>query len=186
MARPREFDEGVALESALQTFWTKGYTGSSARDLSQATGLHPGSLYAAFGSKAELLRRCLADYLQRGLHGLRQSIAEASEPLTGIRAWLEAAVFHGEGDCRGCFAVNSAVAIADEDEAVGQMLARHESALEQTLAQALAAESGDPEQALQDARLIVMGISGIQVAARNGAPPERLRQLLETLFVRLS
>jgi TetR/AcrR family transcriptional repressor of nem operon len=39
MARPREFDAEVALESAMELLWTKGYEATSLDDLCEVTGL---------------------------------------------------------------------------------------------------------------------------------------------------
>lgn len=52
--RPRKFEHGVALDAALQTFWTKGYRGASMDDLTGAMAMNKPSLYAAFGAKEEL------------------------------------------------------------------------------------------------------------------------------------
>lgn len=55
MARPRQFDEEEAVRAARDQFWTVGFHGTSIDDLSAATGLGRGSLYAAFGGKRALL-----------------------------------------------------------------------------------------------------------------------------------
>ncbi len=47
------------LDSAAATFLRSGYEGTSIEDLVQATGLHRGSLYQAFGSKRGLFVGCL-------------------------------------------------------------------------------------------------------------------------------
>lgn len=60
--RPRAFDREQALETALRVFWLLGYEGASIADLTQAMGVSPTSLYAAFGSKAELYREALDRY----------------------------------------------------------------------------------------------------------------------------
>ena len=52
--RPRAFDRDAALGLARRTFWQLGYEGASIADLTAAMGITPQSLYAAFGSKAEL------------------------------------------------------------------------------------------------------------------------------------
>ncbi len=49
--RPRQFDEGEALEAAMGVFWQKGYEGASCEDLLTAMGINSGSMYAAFGDK---------------------------------------------------------------------------------------------------------------------------------------
>ncbi|MGO4430809.1 TetR/AcrR family transcriptional regulator, partial [Streptomyces sp. MCAF7] len=60
--RPREFDIDDALSAAVAVFWAKGYEGTTMADLSAATGLKAGSIYAAFGSKADLFKRVLDHY----------------------------------------------------------------------------------------------------------------------------
>ena len=47
--RPRSYDPERALERALETFWTFGYSRTSLDDLSTAMGMNRPSLYGAFG-----------------------------------------------------------------------------------------------------------------------------------------
>ena len=49
-ARVEEMKHRV-LDAAMHTFWRKGYEGTSAQDLVDATGLGRGSLYAAYANK---------------------------------------------------------------------------------------------------------------------------------------
>src|SRR3954451_354792 len=65
MARTKEFDVDLALERTMQVFWAKGFEATSAQDLVDALGINRSSLYATFGSKAELYRRALALYAER-------------------------------------------------------------------------------------------------------------------------
>ena len=47
--RPRTFDRGEALDTALNLFWRHGYEGTSVAMLAVAIGINVPSLYAAFG-----------------------------------------------------------------------------------------------------------------------------------------
>ncbi len=52
--RPRSFDREAALEAAMEVFWHKGFDAASLSDLTEAMGINPPSLYAAFGDKEKL------------------------------------------------------------------------------------------------------------------------------------
>ena len=65
MGRPRTFDMDQALDQALQVFWEKGYAGTSIADLTEAMGVNPPSLYAAFGNKEKLFKKALDRYETR-------------------------------------------------------------------------------------------------------------------------
>ncbi|WP_110647260.1 TetR/AcrR family transcriptional regulator [Salinicola peritrichatus] len=60
--RPRAFDREAALARATQLFWSKGYEATSIADLTEAMGIGPPSLYAAFGSKDALYAEALHHY----------------------------------------------------------------------------------------------------------------------------
>ena len=62
LGRPRAFDRDQALELALDVFWRKGYEGASLSDLTEAMGINPPSLYAAFGDKEGLFMEAVQRY----------------------------------------------------------------------------------------------------------------------------
>jgi AcrR family transcriptional regulator len=62
--RPIGFDKDAALEAAMLTFWERGYEGTSMADLTQAMGLNPSSIYAAFGDKHALFQLAVKRYLE--------------------------------------------------------------------------------------------------------------------------
>ncbi len=64
MGRPREFDTEKALDKALDVFWRNGYEGTSISELTQAMGISPPSLYAAFGNKEKLFHSALDRYAE--------------------------------------------------------------------------------------------------------------------------
>lgn len=61
--RPRSFDRDAALAAALDVFWEKGFEAASISDLTQAMGINPPSLYAAFGDKEALFLAAVESYL---------------------------------------------------------------------------------------------------------------------------
>jgi AcrR family transcriptional regulator len=62
--RPISFDKDAALEAAMLLFWQRGYEGTSMADLTQAMGLNPSSIYAAFGDKHALFQLAVKRYMK--------------------------------------------------------------------------------------------------------------------------
>jgi AcrR family transcriptional regulator len=62
--RPIGFDKDAALEAAMLLFWERGYEGTSMADLTQAMGLNPSSIYAAFADKHALFQLAVNRYME--------------------------------------------------------------------------------------------------------------------------
>jgi len=70
--RPISFDKDAALEAAMLLFWERGFEGTSMGDLTQAMGLNPSSIYAAYGDKHALFSLAVRRYLEtRAQYALR-------------------------------------------------------------------------------------------------------------------
>ena len=67
MARPREFDSDVVLTALRDVFWEHGYEGTSYANITAATGLQKGSLYAAYGDKRSLYLEAIGRYDQENV-----------------------------------------------------------------------------------------------------------------------
>jgi AcrR family transcriptional regulator len=74
--RPREFDIDEVLDRALRVFWRRGCEGATLPDLTKAMGINRPSLYAAFGSKEELLRKALDRYVEGPAAFVREALNE--------------------------------------------------------------------------------------------------------------
>lgn len=105
MARPRQFELEAAAEGLKNTFWLHGFTRTSIAHLTEATGLLPGSLYAAFGSKEEMFRIAADRYVTE----LRAALSGGGAGLAGIRHVLDTVVRLTDRDPqrRGCLLINA-------------------------------------------------------------------------------
>ena len=71
--RSAEFDRDAVLVQAMETFRAHGYSKTTMQQLVAATGLHPGSIYGAFGNKRGLLLAAVDHYVE-SKRALRRSL----------------------------------------------------------------------------------------------------------------
>ncbi|MEU9558351.1 TetR/AcrR family transcriptional regulator [Streptomyces fumanus] len=191
MARPRMFDEERALDSALRTFWEKGYEATSTQDLCEATGLGRSSIYNTFKSKHDLFERALARYLETmaaaHLAVLEEPGRSAADKLRALFALVVDGETEGRRDGRGpgCLGVNTTVELAARDPRAARLL-------ERDTARRLAALSAVCEQGRRDgsitsrreagalARFVNAVIGGMRVASRGGADRAALEAIAAT------
>ena len=137
MPRTPEYDRADVVDRAMAVFWTRGYGQTSVNDLVEATGLKPGSLYAAFGSKKGVFLEVLDEY-NRGFVRRIRSIARSDSPkIDAIRALLGDIVNDSVSgrDCRGCLSVNALLEMAQHDADVADRLHAHNRAVQDSFAQ---------------------------------------------------
>lgn len=105
MVRPRGYEIDEVAEGLLSTFWLRGYARTSIPNLTAATGLLPGSLYAAFGSKEDMFRVAVARYIEQ----IRAAITTGVTGLAGIRSILDTVVrlTTSDPERRGCLLLNA-------------------------------------------------------------------------------
>ncbi len=92
MARGREFNEDQVLDAAMHLFWARGYPGTSLRDIVDATGLQPPSIYNAYGNKRGLLNVVLARYSEQVMARWVKTVQEAPTARSAIERLLKAIV----------------------------------------------------------------------------------------------
>ena len=116
--RPRTFDRAVALTAATRLFWERGYEATSVGELTEAMGIRPGSLYAAFGDKKSLFREVVDNY-GRSPTGAFVRVALEEEP-TAFAAFArilrEAAVIYTDpAHPAGCLTISAATNVTTQD-----------------------------------------------------------------------
>jgi len=171
--RPRTFDVDVAVERAMEVFWSRGYHATALPDLLRATRLSRGSLYAAFGDKHSLFLRALDRYIADALTRIDIELAPDREPVDGLRAFLAGYVDRtsGANGRRGCLLVATAMELAGQDAEVGRRIAGFFKAMETRLAAALSrakaagllADGVEPSSA---ARILVCFVEGLRVVGK--------------------
>lgn len=105
MVRPRQFDPADVDEALLDVFWSRGYARASIEELTAATGLLRGSLYAAYGSKEGMFRAATRRYAA----DLAAAIATDRRGLDGARHVLDTIVrlTVADRERRGCPILNA-------------------------------------------------------------------------------
>ncbi|MFC8536922.1 TetR/AcrR family transcriptional regulator [Streptomyces sp. NPDC057249] len=123
--RPRSFDRDAALAAAVRLFWERGYGATSIGELTEAMGIRPASLYAAFGDKRSLFEEAVAAYGRTpGGTFIRDALEQ--EP-TAYRAFARilreaARIYADRSHPAGCMVITAAVNVAPQDAEVGARL----------------------------------------------------------------
>jgi AcrR family transcriptional regulator len=180
MGRPRAFDRDKVLDQALHVFWERGYEGTSIADLTEAMGINPPSLYAAFGNKETLFREALDRYEARRDEIMAEAFAAptAREAMTRL---LEGTAdrLSDKDKPRGCLMVQGALCGGEECDAVKRDLASRRAEGEAMIRERLkrAKREGElPKDAdpAALARFVSTVMQGMAVQASGGATRKEL------------
>ena len=175
--RPRTFDPEAAVETALALFHERGYDAVGVAELSQATGVKPPSLYAAFGSKQGLFERAVALYLSREGAVIQAALAEEGSAEEVIaRLFVRAAEAYSADPGRpGCLVLDGTR--NSTDSAVCDFTASLKSASRQAITDRIRCdfpEQDYPGRAERLADFVGVVLAGLSAAARDGMPREAL------------
>jgi AcrR family transcriptional regulator len=183
--RPRSFDRDVALERAMEVFWKRGFEGASLNDLTEAMGINPPSLYAAFGDKEHLFLEAVQRYQSK--HGAACAYGEERTARDSVKRLLTyaATAFSRPRNPRGCLMVMAATTSSTSSAALQSALEKARDAAWARLKARidLGVNEGDlppgtDTAGLADFYSAVM--TGMSLQARDGAPRKRLLATVET------
>lgn len=127
MPRPPEYDRDTVVAQATAVFWERGYGRTSISHIVAATGLKPGSLYAAFGSKKGMFLEVIDRYNGEFVDKLRRLRRAEGSPLGRLTKLLDEIVedtVTGR-DRRGCLTVNSLLELSQHDADIAASLTTH-------------------------------------------------------------
>jgi len=180
VVRPREFDLEEVAERLLNSFWLRGFARTSISDLTAATKLLPGSLYAAFGSKEAMF--CLA--VDRYQKYLRSAVASDSRGLKGLEDLLDDVVrlTADDPERRGCLVINAipeAASYSDDTRRLLQDdLRRNRRFVRKRLIEAQE-DAGQPVDVDALAAIVFSAIVGMRVLGRAGESREELQAVAD-------
>lgn len=190
MARPAEFNREDVVQKSLIVFRQKGYKGASMRDLETATGLNPGSFYAAFGNKHHFFIETLRYFYKQVQLSLSERLSQQANPISGLRLLFDDAlncVEHSEKAERCCYLVKSALELAATDEKVAELVNAHFAEIEKithnslVLAQQQGLISQHSDIAVTS-KLLINTLYGINVEGMLKPDKHQLEQMVSLLF----
>jgi AcrR family transcriptional regulator len=180
--RPISFDKVAALEAAMLLFWERGFEGASMADLTQAMGLSPSSIYAAFGDKHALFSLAVKRYINSRAQYVVRALEEPTIEKV-IRALFDNSVafLTTPGHPPTCMtlagAMGCSVDAAPARELMTQIRKQNEAAIRERLL--VARKSGElPKNIDVDdyTRYLSSILAGLSIQAANGSTKAELKR----------
>ena len=192
MSRRPEYDRETVVEQATAVFWEQGYGKTSVGDLVDATGLQPGSLYAAFGNKKGVFLEVIEQYNQRFIARIRALRDEPGSGIDKIGTLLQEIVDDHEGgdDERGCLTVNAMLEMSQHDTEIADRLCGYNrfltNAFESLIVDAQAEGGIDANRdSTALATFLINNIWGLRVMCRSKPSPEAMQAVVDGVMAAL-
>jgi len=195
MARPQQFERDDVLDKALQVFWEKGFECTSVQDLVDATGLNRGSIYLAFGDKAQLFSKVIERY--SGSTPVKHMVEAARDtkspldPKAVIKQFFDDLVERALSDQqhKGCLLTNTSAGFYGCNETTAEWVREAFKGLESTITTLV--KRGQSRGTITSnakpraiARALVASAQGLNILARSGGSAQALKDIA-TLAVRV-
>ncbi len=168
----------------MRLFWRKGYAATSIQDLTEATGINRGSLYAAFGNKQGLFLAVLDYYADKVGNPLMKELADP-DPRRAIERMFETIIRRTSNPKwpRGCLQTNTALECPNLGDEISRKIAerfgQQESAIYGMLRRAQIAGLIDQ---VRDTRALARFFTGVahalNVVNKASADPAILRDMV--------
>ena len=180
--RPISFNKDAALEAAMLLFWERGYEGTSMADLTQAMGLNPSSIYAAFGDKHALFSLAAKRYME-----IRAQYATKAQEAPTLKKFVRAlfdstiAFLTTPGHPPTCMTLAGAVGCSVEAKPARDLMTeirkQNQIAIRKRLLKAQ--QSGELPKAINVddyTRYLSTIIAGLSIQAANGSTKDELKR----------
>jgi AcrR family transcriptional regulator len=183
--RPTGFDKDAALDAAMRLFWERGYEGTSMADLSEAMGIHPSSIYAAFGDKQALFALAAQRYADFPAQYMVRALEQPTLQGFIVAAFDNTVEFLGSKQHpASCFSLTGAISCGIDTEPakvlMKKMRLQNEAAIKARLLKARKAGEFPREENIDDyTRYLSSLLSGLAVQAANGSTRAELKRTAE-------
>ena len=170
-----QFDRNEVIDKSIDLFWENGYSASSMKEVVEATGLKPGSIYLAFGNKEGLFREALVRYAQQRIAQMNTVLKNAKSVGEGICSILEGVVLEStkENYC-SCFLIKTRLELATEGNELYEFASAKLGEVEGLLESYLAKEYSK-KVSQRRAASIMIHLFGVRVYGYQQGSAERMR-----------
>lgn len=188
LGRQKEFIREEALRAAMETFWSKGYEGTSIPDLMHNMGISRSSLYETFGDKQSLLNEAVKYYSRLVGERKRSILVNAMTVKQGLTVYfryhMEMAL--AENWPGGCLITNLSIYQDYLDDETKALIQDRSETLEEAFYNLLekGKETGELRPTLNSrkiARLLLSINHGINVVARVKRDKSLLEDISESI-----
>lgn len=183
--RPKDFDEGVVLDKAVDIFWRQGYEATSLEQLLGAMKMGKGSMYHNFGNKRKVFRLALDRFMQNFNIWFISEISNAKDPIVFIRDFFLTIPKQGNSDHRkGCFLGNTVAELACIDPGLEKLAVEYLTRIEQTFYKYIKdAQANGRLKSKEDAKLLARYLinlwNGLNITRRMYQNPGDLTALVQ-------
>jgi len=176
----------------MHLFWIKGYDEASIQDLVEATGLNRGSLYNAFGDKAQLFAAVMERYRASSPARILASAPDDASSRQLITDFMQSLVdrAHKDKHNKGCLLTNTAAGLYGCNDAMTAWVRDTLVMLEDILTNVVErgqdrGEISQHSDARALARFFVATAQGINVMARANPDDQALQDIVDNALLTL-
>ena len=190
MSAPIKFNRDEVIEKAKNLYWEKGYHATSMRNLQDVVNMHPGSIYAAFGSKDKLFKESLNRYAVEGAKRLADCVAQKDTVLDGLKHFIHTVIVCNRATAPSgmCMIVKTVAELTQNDSP--ELLAHATSILEgieasfaKLFAQAVdSGEIGKDKDPIELARYLQIQIIGLRTYAQVTNDQQAVERYIDNIF----
>jgi len=183
IGRPKEFDENIVLNSAMEYFWDNGYDNSTLPGLLKAMDIKKSSFYQTFKSKQQLFERCMQKYIELNELDIQDKLKTKSSKSI-LRDIMNKSIddIRKHGEIRGCLIMNAGAECYKKYPDLSELIQKHFDFFHKTFKTLIkkAQEEGDISKNKSADMLssnYINTLNGLYVSIRAGASEEMIKHI---------